>query len=714
MLPRRLPNALLPTPAPLELPQSYAWRVESKLGINQGFLSYRASKLKAPEKRGDPTGRLCKVLESVSGIPSTAFDYGTEEVYPLPATRLACLQCYPDAHVEVLPHLKGFCCRKHTAWTGPQPKDPNTKRNRRYEPPTPEKDTGRHVPNTVVEADRIYRKMRQAGQIPLGAVQEVLYVITGDANEFICPDTFINLVEILELINSQRFQQRILDPFTAFAHRRQRLKEELNSITPSQSGPVANRLWNLLRPAMLAVREYVEGAPVGRTGIIKLTPEKIAESFSPAYPLEPFERSLTKPTAETWPSWSEHHLVAGQYATPRTNMKQGIKTTEFICSAGHRYHSTPNTAFRALAEGRPGCAYCAGYMALAGYNSMNETHPHLAHQWHPTRNGTLTPSQITGANNSAKHWWLCDDGHSWEESANNRAKGRGCPYCSGRRAIPHQTSLAATHPQIAKEWYAAPDGLTPDNIRPGSGRKVTWKCSKGHLYSSPVENRTQGKGCRICANLKIQPGFNDLATTRPDLAKEWDPAKNHPVTPEHVVAGSGGKFWWICHRGHSYEATCDNRNNGKGCPFCAGQKVLAGFNDLATTHPHIAARWDHQRNETSPTGVSAGSSKKAFFLCPEGHSHEAQIAKHTNRKSCPYCTNRRVLSGFNDLAARYPSIARDWHPTKNGDLTPSGVLPGNKKRWWLCRNGHEQHGTVPNRVKTNGCSSCLQEERVGA
>src|SRR5690625_5259751 len=132
MLPRRLPNALLPTPAPLELPQSYAWRVESSLGINQGTLANQTRILTIPGRRGNTRESLSETLQSVSAIPTTDFDYGTEEVYPLPATRLACLQCYPGEHVEVLPHLNGFCCRKHAVWTGPQPKDTNTKANRRY------------------------------------------------------------------------------------------------------------------------------------------------------------------------------------------------------------------------------------------------------------------------------------------------------------------------------------------------------------------------------------------------------------------------------------------------------------------------------------------------------------------------------------------------------------------------------------------------------
>lgn len=37
------------------------------------------------------------------------------------------------------------------------------------------------------------------------------------------------------------------------------------------------------------------------------------------------------------------------------------------------------------------------------------------------------------------------------------------------------------------------------------------------------------------------------------------------------------------------------------------------------------------------------------------------------------------------LAALYPDVAEEWHPTKNGVLAPNHVGPGSeKKAWWRC------------------------------
>jgi hypothetical protein len=42
------------------------------------------------------------------------------------------------------------------------------------------------------------------------------------------------------------------------------------------------------------------------------------------------------------------------------------------------------------------------------------------------------------------------------------------------------------------------------------------------------------------------------------------------------------------------------------------------------------------------------------------------------------------------LAKAHPEIAAQWHPTRNGSVTPADVRPNSfKKRWWKCEKGHE-------------------------
>ncbi len=125
--------------------------------------------------------------------------------------------------------------------------------------------------------------------------------------------------------------------------------------------------------------------------------------------------------------------------------------------------------------------------------------------------------------------------------------------------------------ELMKEWdWEKNKDLDPNKLTVGSNKKVWWKCKKyGHNWSSKIANRTFLKrGCPVCANQIIIKGKNDLATTHPQLAKEWHPTKNLPLTPYNVPYGTRKKVWWICPKGHEYQASILHRAHGTNCPIC--------------------------------------------------------------------------------------------------------------------------------------------------
>jgi hypothetical protein len=137
--------------------------------------------------------------------------------------------------------------------------------------------------------------------------------------------------------------------------------------------------------------------------------------------------------------------------------------------------------------------------------------------------------------------------------------------------------------------------------------------------------------------IMCKSNFESLYYKNPSLAKEWHPIKNGELTPKDVTIGSGKMVWWICERGHEWQAKISNRTIlGNYCPYCRGKKV--------------------------------------------------------NDENC--------------LATVNPLLAKEWHPTKNGELTPKDVTIGSKKKvWWQCEKGHEWQITVTNRSR-NGCPKC--------
>ena len=349
--------------------------------------------------------------------------------------------------------------------------------------------------------------------------------------------------------------------------------------------------------------------------------------------------------------------------------------------------------------------------------------PELLREWHPAKNAPLTPEGITyGSKRSV--WWKCKKGHEWQTAVYTRAAGSGCPYCAGKRAWPGENDLASQRPDLATQWHPTKNnGVTPADIPLGSHHMAGWVCEKGHEWKAIVKSRAiGGTGCPVCANRALLPGINDLATTHPELARQWHPAKNGSLTPHDVMAGTRRKVWWRCDRGHEWQAAVSSRAVGTGCPVCAGKTAIPGENDLASLFPAIAAQWHPTRNGgLTPEKLTPYSNKKAWWLCPLGHEYTAAVAARiTDRSGCPYCAGRKVLPGFNDLATLEPKVAAQWHPTLNGALTPEQVTTGShKKVWWECPNGHIWKAVIYSRAgpgsRKCGCPVCagrIQPERT--
>ena len=204
----------------------------------------------------------------------------------------------------------------------------------------------------------------------------------------------------------------------------------------------------------------------------------------------------------------------------------------------------------------------------------------------------------------------------------------------------------------------------------------------------------------------------------PGVAAEWDVASNAYLAPETDGYAANKKAWWICPAGHRYDMMLQSRTlNGQGCPYCKGKRVLAGFNDLATTHPHVLTKWDFEKNtEFTPQQLTASSHKEVWWKCEKGHSWQARVQSITGLKSgstgCPYCNGKRVEKGVNDLATLRPEIAAQWCYERN-ELTPDQVTVGSKRRvWWECAEGHKWQAIIFARTGQNGsgCPICSRKK----
>ena len=225
----------------------------------------------------------------------------------------------------------------------------------------------------------------------------------------------------------------------------------------------------------------------------------------------------------------------------------------------------------------------------------------------------------------------------------------------------------------------------------------------------------KGKGSKRCCKMKTIMISNSLVAKCPDVLELWNYEKNEGMHPQDVSLHAKKKVWWKCERGHEWQSPVNGvASNGTRCPYCAGYKAIPGETDLVTVFPKIAAEWDYDKNGSlAPDGISPGSHTKVWWRCALGHSWQSAPYARTREAGagCPYCTGRKALRGFNDLATLKPDLAGEWYQPFNGDLTPRDVTLGsNKKVWWCCSENHVWEARVYSRTrnKGSGCPVCAE------
>lgn len=379
----------------------------------------------------------------------------------------------------------------------------------------------------------------------------------------------------------------------------------------------------------------------------------------------------------------------------------------WIDEFGHEWQATPHNRSKGT-----GCPICAGKIVVPGVNDLASQYPELLDQWDFKLNKDISPNQVY-KNSNLKVWWKCPKcGHSWFVKISDRTrKGNNCPCCSNKTVVKGFNDLKTRYPFLADEWDYERNSFGPDEIVPGSQKKVWWKCLNGHeSYLATPYNRIHGAGCPLC-NQIFQTSFPEQAIfyyikrVFPDCLNKFKNIFDSKmeldiyIPSKQVAIEYDGAAW---HNEKTYEKEL--------------RKYL-----LCKQHRIFLYRIKEEIEDTK-------TCDKCFVVPKFTYENSSQLSKVIETIVREIDKKSNILVDINkdlfdilqykkikfegSLEFLFPDVAKEWHPTKNGSLEPSNVLPGTSlKVWWLCSNGHEWKASVVNRTKGHGCDICANERR---
>ena len=358
-----------------------------------------------------------------------------------------------------------------------------------------------------------------------------------------------------------------------------------------------------------------------------------------------------------------------------------------------------------------GCPYCAGKRVLKNTNDFESVFPNIASEWHPYRNNELLPNMVTKSSGQ-EVWWKCSHcGHEWEATVRSRTQGAGCPVCSDAKrlkayaltVVNTRGSLMDANPDFVAEWdYEKNDGLTPNDVTAKSNKRVWWTCKYGHSWQTSIRHRYE-TGCPVC-NKEKQTSFpeqalfyylnlvgvnvvsrdvsfgRELDLYLPDLhiGLEYDGGYFHKDCEKDM-----DKVRWFAERGiHVIRVREDS------CPPFDGDAIIRYGQTSESLNVVIRNVFEQLNLEVPSVDVVLDSGQiLSLFI---------------------------TLAKENSVAMKYPELVADWHPTRNGNVTPDMLAQNSNRRvWWQCHVcGHEWCVSIGNRTANHrGCPKCASSLR---
>ncbi len=362
----------------------------------------------------------------------------------------------------------------------------------------------------------------------------------------------------------------------------------------------------------------------------------------------------------------------------------------------------------------PACPYCIGHRVNAGINDLATVNPLAAAEWLYEKNEGLTPQNVN-AYSGKKVWWKCSEcGNEWQTKIYLRSRGSGCRRCYektiGKRSheisLSKAGSLSDNCPEILKEWDYDKNDISPSDVTIGADTLVWWICVRGHSWKASVRSRTTIKtSCPycICSGTSLPEQYIYYY-----IKKFFPEAKNRchmkgiteidVYIPSLRLAIEYDSAHW-----HKSE-TSISRDIRKNLA-CQNHDIILlrireyGCKTLGPDSNEYYFNGQDGLQNTLYDIFSFINQRYKLELVPDIGFVRDSIAVLE-------CTKQQEIE--NSLSMRFPKIAAEWHPIKNGKLKPENFTVSNgRKVWWKCSIcGNEWFTTIASRTAGCGCPAC--------
>lgn len=387
------------------------------------------------------------------------------------------------------------------------------------------------------------------------------------------------------------------------------------------------------------------------------------------------------------------------------------KTLYWTCDKGHSYPSSVKQQVKG------GCPICAGKTIIPSLNDLQTLEPEICEEWDYGKN-SKSPC-VYSRYSGAKVFWKCSKcGHSWSTTIINRtSKGTGCPNCSTSKqtSFPEQAVFYYVSKIFDKviNHYKIRNNYTIDIYISEICLGIEYNGFAWHNSPKAIKRDIEKKSTCLDSGIKLicinETDKMDVFSFDNSTITYFRDKNDHNLQKviRLIITDILNKESPDIDILRDKKDILDNYLNCKR------------KDSLAYQFPETKLEWDYQKNAPlTPDQVSSHSNISVQWICPKGHSYIMSIDKKSSGQSCPFCSNRRLLPGFNDFQTwciqnNRKELLKEWDYKRNLFL-PSHYFMGRKVKdiFWICSVcGESWCASITDRSHGKGCPYCFKQKR---